>query len=381
MSAPKTIFVIGGTGAQGIPVIRGLVEDGAYHVRVLTRDTTSARAQQLVALNPSRVELVQGSFTSEEDLRAGFKGVWGAFVNIDGFATGEKAELFWAIRTFEIAVQNGVEMFVYGNLDYASKQSGYNEAVRAGHYDGKGRIGEWILWQNKDNKGKSWYKTKAALFTTGPYAEMVIAAGTPMSPTVEDVNGEEVVTWRVPLTDKGAPPHVSLDDCAYYVRWLFDDPARADGMDLAVAIEHAGYAAMAAAFARVTGRPARFVDAPMAEYWATGVMSPLKAFPAGYTAAPADPATMSVEANFTGFWEMFRRAGGEGELLRRDYKLLDEIYPGRIRSMEEFFRREDEKAKAQGSSLWERVKTPRPVLKVAEDGNHLKAKKKREANM
>jgi uncharacterized protein YbjT (DUF2867 family) len=82
MSAFKTskIFVVGGTGAQGIPVIRGLVEDKKYSCRVLTRDKTSARAQQLLALG--NVELVTGTFASENDLREGFKGCDGAFINV-----------------------------------------------------------------------------------------------------------------------------------------------------------------------------------------------------------------------------------------------------------------------------------------------------------
>ncbi|MFI2040516.1 NmrA family NAD(P)-binding protein [Streptomyces bottropensis] len=39
--ATSTIFVIGGTGAQGIPVVRALVADKKYSVRLLTRDATS----------------------------------------------------------------------------------------------------------------------------------------------------------------------------------------------------------------------------------------------------------------------------------------------------------------------------------------------------
>lgn len=74
------IFIVGGTGAQGIPVIRGLVKDKKYSCRVLTRDTKSARAQQLLALG--NVELIEGTFASEKDLRAGLRGCDGAFVNV-----------------------------------------------------------------------------------------------------------------------------------------------------------------------------------------------------------------------------------------------------------------------------------------------------------
>lgn len=153
------IFIVGGTGAQGIPVIQGLVKDKKYSVRVLTRDPTSARAKNLLALG--NVELVEGTFASEADLRAGYRGCDGAFINIDGFNTGEKTEIYWAIRSYELAIEEGIKFFVYGNLDYAYKKSGYDPRMRAGHYDGKGRIGEWILFQNQ----KSQDRMGAAVYT------------------------------------------------------------------------------------------------------------------------------------------------------------------------------------------------------------------------
>ena len=45
----STIFVIGGTGAQGMPIVRALVADKKYSVRVLTRDSSSPRAQELLS--------------------------------------------------------------------------------------------------------------------------------------------------------------------------------------------------------------------------------------------------------------------------------------------------------------------------------------------
>ncbi len=144
------IFVIGGTGAQGIPVIRALVSDKKYSVRFLSRDPASRRATDLLALD--NVSVLDGSFADEAILREGFRGCDGAFVNIDGFNTGEKAETYWAIRTYEIAIEEGVKFFVYGNLDYGLKKSGYDSRFRTGHYDGKGRVGEWILFQNLANR-------------------------------------------------------------------------------------------------------------------------------------------------------------------------------------------------------------------------------------
>ncbi|TAQ83047.1 hypothetical protein B7494_g8628, partial [Chlorociboria aeruginascens] len=159
---PSRIFIIGGTGAQGIPVITALTSDSKYSCLVLTRDTTSARAQQLSSL--PNVALLEGSFTSEALLRRGFSACDGAFVNIDGFNTGEKTEMYWAIRCYELALESGIRFFVYGNLDYVYKKALYDGTFRTGHYDGKGRVGEWILQQT----GQNGQRMGAALFTTGP---------------------------------------------------------------------------------------------------------------------------------------------------------------------------------------------------------------------
>ncbi|MFF9803109.1 NmrA family NAD(P)-binding protein, partial [Streptomyces rochei] len=174
--ATSTIFVVGGTGAQGIPIVRALVADKKYSVRVLTRDATSARAQALLALG--NVSILEGSFADEDVLREGFRGCDGAFINIDGFNTGEKAETYWAFRSYEIAIEEGIKFFVYGNLDYALKKSGYDSRFRTGHYDGKGRMAEWVLFQNEKNRDRM----GAAVFTSGPYIEMVISPLTPMQP-------------------------------------------------------------------------------------------------------------------------------------------------------------------------------------------------------
>jgi hypothetical protein len=349
------VFVIGATGAQGLPVVRGLVGDGKYSVLALSRDAGSARARSLVELGG--VSILEGSFADEANLREGFRACDRAFVNIDGFNTGEKAETYWAIRCYEIALEEGVKFFVYGNLDYTLKKAGYDSRFRTGHYDGKGRIGEWILSQNQVNGDRM----GAALFTTGPYMEMAFSSRTPMTPTVED----GVVTWRVPLGD-GAVVHVALEDCGYYVRWLFDNPERANGMDLEVAIEHVKYADLAAAFERVTGRPAQYIDTDLGVYF----NGPLKAaadLPAGYNADPADKSTMTFRDNFTGFWNQWKH-----NIIKRDYALLDEIHPNRIRNVEQWLRREEQLEREAGrGGLWERVQPENlqkhSILKVGED--------------
>ena len=84
--ATSNIFVIGGTGAQGIPIVSALVADKKYAVRVLSRDSTSPRAKALLELD--NVSFLEGSFADEAILREGFRGCDGAFINIDGFNAG-----------------------------------------------------------------------------------------------------------------------------------------------------------------------------------------------------------------------------------------------------------------------------------------------------
>ena len=147
---PPLVFVIGGTGAQGLPIVEALVKDGQYAVRILTRDKTSPRSRKLATLSPN-VSFLEGSFASEENLRAGYAGADYAFVNIDGksrvfwnpspltaigFNTGEKTEIFWGLRSYELAIEQGIKFFIWGNLDFVLKKSGYDSKFRTGHYDG-----------------------------------------------------------------------------------------------------------------------------------------------------------------------------------------------------------------------------------------------------
>ncbi|KAI1351115.1 hypothetical protein F5Y01DRAFT_304960 [Xylaria sp. FL0043] len=363
MSSPRLIAIIGGTGAQGVPVVRELLKSGEYSVRVLTRDTNSARFKELESYGP--VESVIGTFASEESLRATFRGAWGAWVNIDGFNSGEKGEIFWTIRgvAWELAIEEGVKFYVHGNIDYAYKKSGFRPEFHCGHIDGKGRMGEWVLAQNKDPIVRS--RMRSAVFTTGAYIEMTIGANTTFPPSVE--NG--VAVWRAPLAD-GAIPFTALDDVGVYVKWLFDNSdGEADGMDLQLSIDHITFKEYVRAFTAVTGKPARWIDVDLEEHlsanWGKGADRP-----AGYNADPNDPATMTLRRNFRAWFTVLRNCGGNKGVIQRDYAILDRIYPQRIKSAEEWLRRENEKGIKQGwGTLWDRIQPGnlRHVLKVSED--------------
>ena len=232
-------------------------------------------------------------------------------------------------------------------------------------------MGEWILDQHKRNKSGNLdgYDMKISLFTTGPYLEMAVSSSGLMVAKVEkDEQGDDVLTWRVPLTADGAIPHIALDDCGYYVKWLIENPGEADGLDLEISIEHVHYAELAKAFERVTGHKARFIDTDWDTYWTEGSLSQIKDMALGVHAGLDDPATMTGQQNFTGWWNIWRASGYNKGIIRRDYAQLYRIFPGRIKTAEEFVRRQDKQLREKGSSLWEKLVDNKPILKIYEDG-------------
>ena len=149
----KIILVIGGTGAQGLAVVKGLLkpaEDGSpspYKVRVMTRDPASTRAKQLVQdgvevvqgesighLRPMLVELGMPHSGTTDDftsVMAALEGAYGAFVNTDSFTIGEAKEIYTGMRIFELAKQSGwVKHYVWSSLDYGFKVAHYHAAIR-----------------------------------------------------------------------------------------------------------------------------------------------------------------------------------------------------------------------------------------------------------
>ena len=168
--------------------------------------------------------------------------------------------------------------------------------------------------------------------------------------------------------------HVALCDVGAQVKWLIDHQDEANGMDLEVAIAHMDYTDLATAFEKVTGHKARFINVSLDEYWEKGPMSRAALAMAAYNADPNDPASMTIKQNFTGFWNIWRASGGNAGVIQRDYKLLDSLFPQRIKSAEEWFRHEDEVMKKSGEgSLLEKVLATAQgkghfILKVGEDG-------------
>ncbi|EHK20572.1 uncharacterized protein TRIVIDRAFT_48837 [Trichoderma virens Gv29-8] len=314
----KTILIIGGTGAQGVPVVKALASDAKYNVRVITRNASSKEAQDLATI--PGVAIHEGNAYDEMTLRQAFKGINGVFVNTNGLAIGEKAEIYWGIRLYELSREFGLEHFVYSSLEYASKLGNFQSKYRC-FLDAKGKVADYISAQ-----------------PTAPMAWSVLTACTYMESLTEllrptpDPSDPTTLVFAAPL-GSAKFPLLHLEDYGKYVRWAFDTPARSNGLNLHVGTEDVNWSDLAATFTEMTGKKAVYKDFTLDEYFSRGTV-PDPERKVGHSADPNDSTLLTYRESYGGFWSCWK-----DELSKRDYDLLDEILPTRIKSVREWMKK------------------------------------------
>ncbi|KIY68712.1 NAD-P-binding protein [Cylindrobasidium torrendii FP15055 ss-10] len=307
----KTILVIGGTGAQGSAVIDKLLETpGAYKVRALTRDVSSAGAK---VLESNGVELYQGSFVDLKSIETALKGVYGVFVNTDGMSYSEATEIYAGIRIFELAQWAGVKHYVYSGLDNHYKLAGYNPDNKADHCDAKARVADWMSAQPSPVDGMAW-----SVVVTLLYMDMLKLNF--LAP-VEREDGTKV--FRLPLGDKGILPLISLDDIAFYVRYIFDNREQTSGEILHPVSDLVTGVQLADTFAKVTGKQATYEDTSL-DVWAQNTGLDVNAPMASVEKQRGD-GSITVGEDFAAFWNTFRKG-----LVKKNVDLNKKINPGSL---------------------------------------------------
>ncbi|TBU24021.1 NAD(P)-binding protein [Dichomitus squalens] len=316
MSSKKLILVIGATGAQGIAVVDALLApatDGPpspYAVRALTRDPNSRRARELAKKG---VELAQGSFDDFPKVFAALEGVWGVWNNTDGFTVGETKEIFAGIRIFELAKQiRTVRHYIWSNLDYSFKKGGYKPAYKCEHYDGKGRVAEWMKAQPSivSDDDMSW-----SVVTSGPYMEMLTI---PMfGPLGQRPDGTFV--FASPVGD-GHVPMIALEDLGFFARYSFDHRAEVSAQDLEIATDWVNWDHLVETFTKVTGHKAEYLRQSLdSEGWFGNLLRTDK--PVANEQKPGE-GTTTWQQNFTSFWSMWR-----DDVITRDWEWLKKTNP------------------------------------------------------
>ncbi|OPB40883.1 NmrA family protein [Trichoderma guizhouense] len=311
----KTILIIGGTGAQGVPVVKALTSDSKYNLRIVTRNASSKDAQHLAAI--PGVTIHEGNAYDEPTLRQALNGVNGIFVNTNGLAIGEKAEVYWGIRLYELSREFGLEHFVYSSVEYSSKLGNFQSKYRS-FLDAKGKVADYISAQS-----------------TTPMAWSVLTACTYMESLTEllrptpDPSDPTTLVFAAPL-GSAKFPLMHLEDYGKYVRWAFDTPARSNGINLHIGTEDVNWSDLAATFTELTGKKAVYKDFTLDEYFNRGTV-PDPERKVGHSADPNDPTLLTYRQSYGGFWNCWKE-----ELSKRDYDLLDEILPTRVKSVREW---------------------------------------------
>jgi len=123
----ETVVVVGATGKQGGATAAHLLAAG-WHVRALTRTTTSAAAQALAAAG---AEVVFADMDDPFTLAQGMKGAHGAFSvqpapHDPGAPLGYdvETEVRWGRAVADAAASAGVAHFVYASLVEAAERTG-----------------------------------------------------------------------------------------------------------------------------------------------------------------------------------------------------------------------------------------------------------------
>ncbi|KAH8694478.1 hypothetical protein BGZ61DRAFT_352110 [Ilyonectria robusta] len=314
----KTVLVIGGTGAQGVAVIDALSEDSRYEIRVLTRSAASPAAIELAAL--PGVTLVEGNPYDEATLQLAFDGIDLAWVNTNGFAIGEKSEIYWGIRMYEIARSRGVAHFQWASLAYASKLGGFDPKYRTGHMDGKAKVADFISAQ--PTSPMKWTVLTSCMYME-TLTEMLAPRSSPDDP--------DLMVFAAPLGN-GRPPLIHLADLGRYARWVFDNPDRSNGLNLMVATENVGWEYLAKTFTEVTGKKAIFKDITLNQLFASDVF-PFPDAKVGHSVLDQDSTLQTYRQNFSGFWNTW-----SADLIKVDYAVLDEILPTRVKTVGEWMK-------------------------------------------
>ena len=110
---------------------------------------------------------------------------------------------------------------------------------------------------------------------------------------------------------------------------MFDNPERSNGIELHVATEDIAWEDLAAAFTEVSGRNAVYRDIDLNEYFARG-SSHIRRENRGHSESQRANFGHG-QREFSGFWNIWK-----DELTKRDYKLLDEILPSRVKLVKEW---------------------------------------------
>jgi len=262
MADRKIITVIGATGAQGGGLVRAILADpaGGFAVRALTRDVSSARAQELARLG---AEVVECDIDDTAALERAFAGAWGAYcVTFFWAHFSPERELAQARSMADTARGAGLEHVIWSTLEDSRRFIPLSDErmptlmgrYKVPHFDAKG---------DSDH-----YFTDAGVPTTflltSFYWDNFIHFG--MGPKR---GADGVLSFVLPMGDRPLPG-IAVEDIGRCAYGIFKAGNEYVGRTVGIAGEHLTGAQMAAALTRALGEQVRCDAVPPAVYRSFG---------------------------------------------------------------------------------------------------------------
>jgi hypothetical protein len=292
-----------------------------YRISTLTRDTSSPKSLALKAEFPE-INLLQGSYTTEDGLRSAFAGQDVVYFNVDSFTVGEPQEYFWTFRAYEIAVQSGLSWFIYsGSRDKFGKY-GLQEKYRNSHNIVAGRLSEWLASQPLQ-------RLQWTILYGGIYAEML---GSLMQP----VRKSGMLTFRAPVDEDSVMPLIPLEMYGFRVAWALEHPQESFGQKLSAGAFQVTYPQIAAALETVVNEPVQFESIDIKDWMeaVSAYINPDNMLPRG--AHVDDPTAFTFRKTFGAWWSIWK----DNKVSNADdLSWADEVYPTRPMSLKDWMER------------------------------------------
>jgi uncharacterized protein YbjT (DUF2867 family) len=250
MPDKKIIAVAGATGAQGGGLVRAIQQDaaGPFRARALTRDPSSAKAQELAKLG---AEVVAANVDDEESVKKAFDGATAAYcVTFYWDHMSPEREKAQARALANAAKAAGLEHVIWSTLEDSRKSIPLSdnrmptlmEKYKVPHFDAKAEADAYFAG------------LPVTYLLTSFYWENFIYFG--MGPQKMPDGGLAIA---LPLGQKKLPS-IAVADIGKCAFGILKGSGEFRGKTVGIAGEHLSGAEMAAGFSKALGREVRYQE-------------------------------------------------------------------------------------------------------------------------
>ncbi|KAF2440041.1 NAD(P)-binding protein [Karstenula rhodostoma CBS 690.94] len=305
--AKQRLVVFGATGNQGGSVSRAVLDDPElskrYAVRAITRDTSTAKAQDLKSRG---ADVVAADLDDPFSLPAALHGANFVFAITATSYEGHTRtiETRQATALIDEAIKQGASYIIWSSMSHPAKISS-GKLAHAVHFDVKAEIETYLRAQ----------PVKSAFFAPGSFMQNFT---TMMAPRPSPANDGSYVLANVQRPETRLPL-IDVTESGAWVSAILADPEAYDGAFFAAAEGLYSQVEIAEVLSRVSGKTVRHVQVDDEVY-------------KGYL--PEASREMLFEMNL-----LFREYGYYGESMERDVQWAKEQARGTLTGLEGFLRR------------------------------------------